>query len=250
MGYQTFSRNSVCSSASRSMRILFVFDFDDTIVQANTDIKILEAFPDFNTAPYKKIYKEDGWTAYMNKIFEAFKENDLHKEDFEKVLRTIELTDGMRELFDFISKHPRIFECIIASDSNSWFIEYLLKHHKIADMFKDVFTHQGRWECGTLVVEPYTSKHECSKCPVNMCKAEIVNYERVCFRQVVYIGDGNNDVCPVLSLRGGDLACPRKGFKLARMIKMKQNAMEADLAYWTNAADLIPALDKMLEELC
>ena len=26
--------------------------------------------------------------------------------------------------------------------------------------------------------------------------------------------------------------------------------MEADLAYWTNAADLIPALDKMLEELC
>lgn len=203
-----------------------MFDFDHTIIQDNTDVKILEAFPDFNPAPYKNIYKEEGWTAYMNKIYEVFRENELHKEDFERVLRTIELTPGMKELFEFIAKHPRIFECIIASaDSNSWCIEYLLKHHKIAGVFKDVFTNHGRWECDTLIVEPYCheKKHECQRCSSNMCKSAIVNYERVCFRQVVYIGDGSNDVCPVLSLKCGDLGCPRKGFKLARIIMMKKS---------------------------
>ena len=129
------------------MRILFVFDFDHTIIQENADVKILEAFADFNPAPnkyvlfsflslphfffaniyivtlfFRKMYKEEGWAAYMNNIFEIFQANGVRQEEFEKVLSTIELTPGMKELFEYISQNPRIFECIIASDSNYWFI--------------------------------------------------------------------------------------------------------------------------------
>ena len=68
------------------------------------------------------MYKEEGWAAYMNNIFEIFQANGVRQEEFEKVLSTIELTPGMKELFEYISQNPRIFECIIASDSSYWFI--------------------------------------------------------------------------------------------------------------------------------
>ena len=240
------------------MKNLLVFDFDHTVVEDNTDVEILKVLPTFDPSPYKQLYKDEGWTVYMDKIFEVFSANGLKKQDFEGVLRTMQLAPGMKDLFDYISKHLDVLECIIASDSNTWFIEFLLEHHGIAAIFNKTFTNTGKWEEETLRVEPYTRSHDCPKCPVNMCKSEIVVCERTGFKHVVYVGDGFNDLCPIKSLKTGDLGCPRNDFKLAKMIKKEQKdfhllcwttegvMLDADLQFWTSASEIIPALEIVL----
>lgn len=82
--------------------------------------------------------------------------------------------------------HPQIFAAIksaqahgcdlrIASDSNSFFIESILKHHGLLDCFSEITTNPSFVdEEGRLKILPYhdvtSSPHGCNLCPPNMCK--------------------------------------------------------------------------------
>ncbi len=58
------------------------------------------------------------------------------KETIEK----IEITKGMKELFEFIRKNKNKFNVIIASASNLFIIKTLIKYNKIDDVIDEIKT--------------------------------------------------------------------------------------------------------------
>ncbi|PNW73435.1 hypothetical protein CHLRE_14g631850v5 [Chlamydomonas reinhardtii] len=67
--------------------------------------------------------------------------------------------------------------------------------------------------------------HACRRCHANLCKREAMRQllqrraaAGFTYRQVVYVGDGRNDLCPCLALGPHDVAMPRVGFALQKLL--------------------------------
>ena len=101
----------------------------------------------------------------------------------------------------------------ILSNSNEVFIDIILRHHGLHDLFDIVITNRAHFDpSGLLVIErrvdPSGPQHDCQVgCSPNMCKgAELATYLAAhggfeAYRKIVYTGDGSNDLCPILRLR-------------------------------------------------
>lgn len=81
------------------------------------------------------------------------------------------MTPGFRELIEKLAVAN--YTCIIASDSNSFFIDEILDEQKLKSVFSCVFTNPLRFEEGKLVIDPF-HKHDCDRCPINICKSKAV----------------------------------------------------------------------------
>ena len=57
-------------------------------------------------------------------------------------------------------------------------------------------------------------------------------------KRVVYVGDGANDFCAVLSLGPNDIALARNGFPLADRIMRDPTAVRCRMAFWDSHDDL------------
>jgi len=79
----------------------------------------------------------------------------------------------MRQLLDYLKVEG--FTCIIASDSNAFFIEEILQEQQLKSYFSGVFTNPLQFEGDHLLISPY-QQHNCERCPKNICKATIVRY--------------------------------------------------------------------------
>jgi hypothetical protein len=62
-------------------------------------------------------------------------------------------------------------------------------------------------------------------------------------KKVVYVGDGANDHCAVLSLGRNDVVLARRGYPLAERIEADTKAIRCRVLFWSNH-DELPALLK------
>lgn len=60
---------------------------------------------------------------------------------------------GVKELFEYFENNKDKFELIIASDSNTYFIDWILEKLNFPNLFSRVFTNHAREEKGLLVVD-------------------------------------------------------------------------------------------------
>ena len=112
----------------------------------------------------------------------------------------------------------------------------------------------------------YTTNDFCTTCPINMCKSSILRTYLSEHKQItntghhsnddgnhgdddvitrtVYVGDGGNDLCPVLNLRPGDLACPREGYKLSKLLAGR--SVSCGVASWTDASSLVERISAVM----
>ncbi|KAL5266136.1 hypothetical protein ACHWQZ_G006702 [Mnemiopsis leidyi] len=226
--------------------ILLVFDFDHTIVDGNTDVKILDVLKNRNVTPCK--YDPlTGWTEHMKKIFAECKTNGVVQSDMLSVLKELKMTDGMKVLFQTIRESKSFVKVVVASDSNSWFIDVLLHHFQLQDLIDEVHTNPAHWNGNLLDLRRYTTNETCPICPINMCKSEIVSNARsdnvTC---IIYVGDGTNDLCPVLKLDENDIACPREGYSLSK--KIEKLDIDCSVVSWTCATKIVGCLKERLKE--
>ncbi|KAF2905882.1 hypothetical protein ILUMI_00294 [Ignelater luminosus] len=234
---------------SRGKR-LAAFDFDKTITLENTDHVAQDLVPKHITPKYIR----NGWTAYMRNIFEI-----LHKEGIDKSIITKAIIDippicGMPELIKDLSENLN-YDVIIISDSNSYFINVWLKEHKLLNNIKKVFTNPAEFSNGLLKIEMYHLQDWCNLSEKNLCKGQILeDYIKaqkkagVEYQQVMYVGDGPNDFCPILRLNHGDLAFCREGYKCADLvrdakdnkpIKDELRTVKADVHLWKTGFDIL-----------
>ncbi|XP_067869059.1 phosphoethanolamine/phosphocholine phosphatase-like [Heterodontus francisci] len=232
-------------------KFLIVFDFDETIIQHNSDYVILECNPD-QSLPEELVHSsEEGcWNEYMSKIFQFLSEKGVKEESMRKVLAETPLTKQMLTLFQFLRESSDLFECIIISDANTFFINSILQANDLSSVFQKIYTNPACIDNkNTLVINPYHS-HMCQQCPINMCKRQILHdhlvertEEEVEFEKIFYVGDGTNDFCPSVVLTATDVIFPRKNYSLHRLIseiKMREpSAFQAQVVPWESAEDIL-----------
>ncbi|KAM8893624.1 pyridoxal phosphate phosphatase PHOSPHO2 isoform 4-T4 [Spinachia spinachia] len=172
-------------------------------------------------------------------------------EKIRSVMETIPFTAGMTDLLTFISDHKSTIDCIVISDSNTLFIDWILQASGLQAAVDRVFTNPARFnELGYMEVRCHHS-HDCERCPVNLCKRKVLqrylseqSAGGVEYQRVLYAGDGGNDLCPASCLGGRDVVMPRKGFALEKLlVKLEDGApLSARVVTWSSGADILEEL--------
>lgn len=241
------------------MKFLLVFDFDHTIVDENSDTWIVKCAPNSKLPDeIRNSYRQGHWTEYMSRVFRYLGDSGVTEEEIKRTMITIPFTEGMKDLLDFIGKHKGSFDCIILSDSNSVFIDWILKAADFCQVFDKVFTNPASFDSyGYLNVQNF-HVHSCAKCPINLCKRKVLEEylenhlkQRVKYSQILYIGDGGNDLCPVMCLKKDDVVMPRHGYMLQKMIaQLSQDLVpvQASVVIWSSGTDILAYLELLIKE--
>lgn len=236
-------------SSGNDVKYLAVFDYDHTIVDKNTDLVARDLIPE-NLIPanVKSLYKSSGWIDYMQEIFNLLHAHKVTQDQIEQAIRDISETKGMKKCFQQLSENK--FEVIIISDSNSIFIDRW-NRDRIADYISEIFTNPARFnEDGKLCLSGYMHQTFCSLSSENLCKGQIMEdfiarrkSQGVTFKSVFYVGDGRNDICPMLRLGSNDYACPRVGYACEREIEHVARKfgkeINSEIFRWNDGEDLL-----------
>ncbi|XP_030381031.1 pyridoxal phosphate phosphatase PHOSPHO2 [Scaptodrosophila lebanonensis] len=235
---------------------LAAFDFDHTIVAQNTDTVVRDLLPNEVTGPSARALNElvENWTLYMAEIFRLLHEQQVTEARIRDTIRCIPEVPGFVRLLKRLKRLN--FHLIIISDSNSVFIDEWLKAHHLTDCFKAIFTNPAEFdEKGQLHVRPYHQQTECKLSASNLCKGRVLEHfvieqdlrHNIRYDQVFYVGDGHNDICPVLRQRACDFACARQGFAMEKHLVKNRNKfkLRAQLLVWKSGFDLLEQLNAL-----
>ncbi len=217
-----------------NINVLFVFDFDKTFLDDNTDIWILGCIPQLKLEQQvSDIHKKfECWTDMMNYMMSVLHDNGCTKQMVTERMRQIDPFRAMKSFFIKCKTRSSV-DIVIASDSNTVFIETILNNHGCMESVKEIHTNPAVFnEEGKLIVTRYQS-HTCNTCKhsLNMCKGSIVEAARSknTYDKVVYVGDGKNDVCPCLKLTKNDHIIARQHFPLAKKLQERSGEVKAKL---------------------
>ncbi|XP_049614392.1 probable phosphatase phospho1 [Syngnathus scovelli] len=244
-------------TAAPQPRFLVLFDFDETLVNENSDDAVLQALPGQQLPDWlKNSYREGHYNEYMRQILAYMAEQGVTPHAIRSALESIPPTPGALALLHFLQSHQHDFELAVVSDANMYFIETWLKHAGVRHLFQRIFTNPASFDdAERLVLLPFHT-HSCPRCPDNMCKQVILREylalrqkERgTPFQQVFYVGDGANDVCPSLALGPRDAVFPRRDFPLHSLLKSEGTKFKANLIPWSSGQDVMDCLKKIVEE--
>ncbi|KAH8238463.1 hypothetical protein KR032_007287 [Drosophila birchii] len=243
-----------CRLVKQQRRRLAAFDFDHTIVSQNTDTVVRDLLPtEVTSARAHELVENDCWTEYMGEVFRLLHEQQVPEARIRDTIRGIPEVPGFVRLIKHLAKRMQ-FDLIIISDSNSVFIEEWLRAHNLADCFLAVFTNPAEFDAtGRLVVRAHHQQSDCKLSASNLCKGRVLEHfvieqdlrRSIRYDHVFYVGDGNNDICPVLRQRACDFACARSGFAMEKHLLRNRSKLKlrAQLLVWKSGFDL---MDQML----
>ncbi|XP_078590026.1 pyridoxal phosphate phosphatase PHOSPHO2-like isoform X2 [Branchiostoma floridae x Branchiostoma japonicum] len=232
----------------KKKKALVVFDFDHTIIDEDGDDWILKLAPGGQAPDWLQGTYRDGFlTEYMGRVFRYLNDNGTTPNEILDYLKKVPYTDKMQNVLKFIASNSATFDCIVISDSNTVFIETILKAGGVKYAVNSVFTNPAHFdESNCLHIEPFHN-HACKSCPVNMCKKTILlayigiqAQDGVVYDKVVYVGDGVNDLCPCKGLSGSDIVMPRRGFRLIE--KLAKISLTAKVVPWESGSEVLAVL--------
>ena len=232
-------------------KILVAFDFDHTLIDENSDLYVRKLAPNgIIPEEIKAKYSHNGWTEFMGAIFAYLHENGTSKDDMMNCMKEIPFVKDIDSLLKYL--HQDIFDVVIISDSNSWFIEVILEAAGFKDTFTAVYTNPAKFDSkGCLNIEYYHTQDWCDLSTVNLCKGHILE-EHIKqakkngteYSVVAYVGDGTNDLCPSLRLRPCDLVFPRKGYTLLKKIlKLPEGQLVGKVVPWDTGLEIQQELE-------
>ena len=147
-GHSSASDNSRAGSVSPSATHtteLVVFDFDETVVNCNSDtyINVLAPGGAIPEQLWNNFLDDNDWTAYMQQVFAYLGNAGVRENDYKRCRATMPFVDSVKRLLqnlgegvnDGINGGKR-FEVIVISDANSFFINYTLQYHKLDHIVK------------------------------------------------------------------------------------------------------------------
>jgi len=195
-------------------KILFAFDFDETLINLNVDDWFMDVVSDISF--------EDSeftcWTDYMQTLFTVIHSRGYSREQILAAMDNIKIappiTAACRAIFN--SENA---DAIVISDANTLCIKRILRANGMAEMFKDIVSNPTFFDNqGLLKIDYYHRDHGCPRCPANLCKTKALAPYKMGYDKIVYVGDGDNDICPSLSLSANDVVVAREGLELAKHV--------------------------------
>jgi pyridoxal phosphate phosphatase PHOSPHO2 len=169
-----------------------------------------------------------------------------------KMQESIPLTNGMKELFDFLKQNLNKYELIILSSGNKISIEYLLTYNNIIDIFKAILTNPSYINEKGIIKVSQSNKHDCKTCNACQCKKiELNEYfkknPKQNYDKIIWICDGKNDICLCESLENKDYVFPRKDYDLYKELYIKnfKDKIKCKIISWKDGFDIINELKKL-----
>jgi len=232
-----------------SKKFLMAFDFDHTVVDANSDMEIQLRYQTIPVPEYLRVMGvQHGDVCYLHETFRFHYTTDVTKSDFHHTLNQLPLVHG---LYDCITElHKLGGEIIVISDANYYFIQHVLKHHNLLKHISKIFSNPSGFDAkGQLIIRPYMSNLKCTFSSRNLCKGKVLKdyvkmrkLEGQKFLFVGFAGDGINDFCPMRTLRKTDIAFPRADFSIADFITKQGKDglyLHSNVDFWRSGHDII-----------
>jgi len=237
---------------SMEHRILLALDFDNTVVNTNTDMEVQTLAGRPLPEEIRKMFSDQCWTDFMQAVFVFLHENGVKSSDIRHRMESVRFAEGMQELMRAAGSLDHV-ETIIISDANTFFIETILDHNQLK--IRKIFSNPAEFDTdGCLRIRYFHEQNWCQLSEKNMCKGQILDEyvksrsdDGILFKKIVYVGDGRNDYCPILRLRSKDVAAVRKGYFLAKKLndpdaEKAAAKIAASIHYWESGLELIPYL--------
>lgn len=218
---------------------LVVFDFDETLVDCNSDTWIHQLGPD-RTIPKKLLYKEgQDYLEHVQIVLDYLHSQKITKQDYISCLSKMPQVDDMIDtLIKNLGQYRDKYDMIILSDANSFFISTFLEALSISNLFLAILTNSSVFnDDGQLILNGYHVQEYCPISSRNLCKGEALKdfiakqmlYHNTVYTCINYIGDGENDLCPSTKLSNKDRIFPRKNFPLDRLcLKLEKSLTDTN----------------------
>ncbi|KAK3846336.1 MAG: putative phosphatase-domain-containing protein [Linnemannia gamsii] len=229
------------------LKRLFVFDFDWTLIDADSDYFVFEHLnAELSKIQLNSIGKVQ-WTDLQQRLLGELFDRGISREDIERTLSNISFAPERIEALKLMKEHDS--DLYILSDANTVYIETILKAYKIDHLFTGILTNPASFNPqGRLNVARYHNldkpPHQCPlPCEPNLCKGlelqKLIDSQH--YDQVIYMGDASNDFCPSTRLlrERGDLVLARQGLSLEQRIKERPELVQAEIVYWQDAKDVL-----------
>ena len=241
-----------------------------SLIDADSDAAILDAFQ--LHAHLRDVYpqKHPYWPCAFNDLFQELHRQGQRREDIEKVWSRIPLDPRMQAALTFAKTYSHGTDIVILSDANHQAIDTVLRHHKVKDLISMIVTNPAEWvDDHRLIIQPWMRvprQHECTRihpihphlstCTDYLCKGYELAKLRHGYDRVVYVGDGLNDLCPVLGLCPQDYVLVRHGRNLHYLLEYLANnpnqekpteTLEAKMIIWNDAGDVLNVFQSIFQ---
>jgi pyridoxal phosphate phosphatase PHOSPHO2 len=204
---------------------LIVFDFDNTILKGNTAFSIVKQFLDLDESLQikKRFSDNENFVSLFRNIFSTLKNKNYNIQAIKKLIEELPLNEGFHDLFLFLRQENANFEVIIISATVSLFIEWILDKNQLSSVFSQIFCQNSQLDEDCLISIRQFHNHDCRLCNSSQCKGtilrEYLENRKNQIDKVVYVGDGENDYCPALSLNDNDVLFPREKWGLHKKLE-------------------------------
>lgn len=209
------------SKSQHMKNILFIFDYDFSLIDDSSYNFLGKNL--LSDDEYNKIFSTTemkAWDIICTEFMKTIESKNIPEEKLKEIITKIPLTTGMVELIKYIAnlktneKNIRL-EVIIASGSNSKFIEWTLNTnniHEIIDFIASSVYSYENVEINGERIHKYSLKdwheHSCSECYNSLCKGTFFKdflekkeeEEKITYDKIFYICDGDNDICGAKAL--------------------------------------------------
>eukprot|EP00948_MAST-09A_sp_MAST-9A-sp1_P004196 g4196.t1 len=184
------------------MTSLFIWDFDWSLINENSDTYILKAYDkQFSTGgtcekDFKNLLKtgdyKGQWTLLMDTMLSKYTGHSstssssatplLSPKDVKSIIGNIPIFEEVIPFIKRLGSDKNIYQ-VIVSDANTVFIKDFLEFNGLTEFIDEIHTNPGYYESdtGKLRVKPYVDYHNgffhgCPRCKTkNICKGQIVN---------------------------------------------------------------------------
>lgn len=209
---------------------LFVFDFDHTLIDDNSDTWIMDLCPELNLRSQLHSLRTQysSWTKLMDHVFSLIHEQGRTKDEIINHMKKVRLFEQALKAVSAVHE-SKDSNCIILSDSNTIFIDTMLEECSVKDKISYVISNPAYFDGnGRLHVQHYHS-HDCKNClrSPNLCKGKALKEylsEHCGYKRIVYVGDGRNDLCPCLKLTSEDVVICREGYGLQTELQKESSS--------------------------
>ncbi|CAF0739643.1 unnamed protein product [Didymodactylos carnosus] len=251
LGFRQVS--SMTQNNVNSERILVAFDFDSTLsVQSSHCLieqlldKDLLGLEEINA---RYINHHRCWNKRMSDVFRRLYENKVSIETIIDTFRHIELSPGTLDLFHNLYTNQH--HIVIISDSCDLLIEECFRKNNLLNYVHAIESNSMKNNgMGMFFIEEYEKplQTECNiLCPGNMCKGLVIQRYRNTnkYKKIIFVGDGDNDVCPALKLQHNDYVFAKRNpdekivYPLYDLLKNSySNQLKSQLYLWNNMNDV------------
>lgn len=206
---------------------LVVFDFDETIVDCNSDSWVHQLANAKRIPEKLEFYSGQDYFKHVQSVLAFLYSEGIMEEEYARCLSKMPQVIGIIDpLINTLGSLKDKFDIIILSDSNSFFISSYLKSIGLENLISTVLTNPAKFtDDGQLLIDEYHIQDYCNLSSRNLCKGEALkNYigkmmldHKTVYTCVNYVGDGENDYCPSSKLSPRDRIFPRQGYTLERL---------------------------------